>query len=186
VCKDAVNRDFTIQSTLKRLSSAKISIPCQPSGRSSHPVRTPICHCSIRPDDVPYHPDAKQTKHHLFGRPAFSSGPSTVSRRFCPTCIRLDVSAARPDASLYSTNSGFFPSSNKGKINQPSGRCGIPSERVSPQGKNRNSNTPVRTSDSLGPDARSSKKEIADSTSTVRKTTYHGPDVRTSVTEIVC
>jgi hypothetical protein len=65
---------------------------------------------------VPYRPDARQTKHHPFGRRAFPYGPSTVSRRFCPTCIRPDVSAARPDASLYSTSSRFFPSSNKGKI----------------------------------------------------------------------
>jgi hypothetical protein len=186
VSKDAVNRDFTIHSTLRRLSSAKISVPFQPSGQSSHPVRMPICHCSIHLDDLPYRPDARQTKHHPFGRRAFPSGPSTVLRRFCPTCMRPDVSAARPDASLYSTSSGFFPSYNKGKINQPFGRCGIPSGRAYPQGKNRNSNTPVRTSDSLGPDARSSKKEIADSTSTVWKTTYHGLDARTSVMEIAC
>jgi hypothetical protein len=149
-------------------------------------VRTPICHCSIRPDDVSYRPDARQIKHHPFGRRAFPFGLSIVSRRFCPTCIRPDVSAACPNASLYSTSSGFFPSSNKGKINQPSGRCGISSGRASPQGKNRNSNTLVRTSDSLGPDVRSSKKEIADSTSTVRMTTYHGSDARTSVMEIAC
>jgi hypothetical protein len=37
-----VNRDSTIQSTLRRLCTAKISVPCQPSRRSSHPVRTPF------------------------------------------------------------------------------------------------------------------------------------------------
>jgi hypothetical protein len=58
--------------------------------------------------------------------------------------------------------------------------------RVSPQGKNRNSNTPVRTSDSLGPDVRSSKKEIGDSTSTARTAAYHGSDPRTLVMEIAC
>jgi len=151
-----------------------------------HLVRTPICHYSIYLDDVPYRPDARQTKHHPFGRRTFPSGPSTVSRRFCPTYICPDVSAARPEASLYSNSFRFFPSSNKGKINQPSGRCGIPSERASPQGKNRNSNTPVRTSDNLGPDGRSSNKEIADLTSTVRTTAYHVPDARTSVMEIAC
>jgi hypothetical protein len=151
-----------------------------------HPVRTPICHCSIRSDDVSYRPDARQTKHHPFRRHAFPPGPSTVSRRFCLTCIRPDVSAARPNASLYSNSFRFFPCSNKGKINQPSGRCGIPSGRTSPQGKNRNSNTLARTSDSLGPDARSSKKEIDDSTSTVRTTAYHGTDACTLVMEIAC
>jgi hypothetical protein len=38
-CKDVVNRDSTIQS----LQVRRIQVPCQPSGRSSHPVRTPIC-----------------------------------------------------------------------------------------------------------------------------------------------
>jgi hypothetical protein len=37
-CKDVVNRDSTIQS----LQVRRIQVPCQPSGRSSHPVRTPI------------------------------------------------------------------------------------------------------------------------------------------------
>jgi hypothetical protein len=44
----------------------------------------------------------------------------------------------------------------------------------------------VRTSDSYGPDARVSKKEIADSTSTVRTTAYHGPDTRITDMEILC
>jgi hypothetical protein len=44
----------------------------------------------------------------------------------------------------------------------------------------------VRTSNSYGPDARTSKKEIADSTSTVRTTAYHGPNARNADMEIVC
>jgi hypothetical protein len=44
----------------------------------------------------------------------------------------------------------------------------------------------VRKSDSCGPDARASKKEIADSTSTVRTTAYHGPDARITDMEIAC
>jgi len=168
------------------LQSQKISCSLSAVRTMCHPVRTPISHCFICLDDVPYRPNARQTKHHPFGRRAFPFGPSTVSRRFCPTCISPDFSATCPDASLYSNSSRFFPSSNKEKINQPSGRCSIPSGLASPQGRNRNSNTPVRTSDSLGPDARSSKKEIVDLTSTVRTTTYHGPDARTSVMEIVC
>jgi hypothetical protein len=41
--------------------------PYQPSGRCVIPSGRPSVHCSIRPDDVPYHPDARQTKHHLSG-----------------------------------------------------------------------------------------------------------------------
>jgi hypothetical protein len=44
----------------------------------------------------------------------------------------------------------------------------------------------VRTSDSNGPDARASKKEIADSTSTVRMTAYYGPDEGITYMEIAC
>jgi len=44
----------------------------------------------------------------------------------------------------------------------------------------------VRTSDSCGLDARASKKEITDSTSTVWTTTYHGPDVRITDMEVTC
>jgi hypothetical protein len=44
----------------------------------------------------------------------------------------------------------------------------------------------VQTSDSCGPDARASKKEIGDSTLTVRTTAYHGPDARITDMEIVC
>jgi hypothetical protein len=43
----------------------------------------------------------------------------------------------------------------------------------------------VRTFDSYGPDERASKKEIADSTSTVQTTAYHGPDTRIADMEIV-
>jgi hypothetical protein len=44
----------------------------------------------------------------------------------------------------------------------------------------------VRTSDSYGPDVRASKKEIADSSSTVRTIAYHGPDARNVDMEIAC
>jgi hypothetical protein len=43
----------------------------------------------------------------------------------------------------------FFPSSNKGRLMQPSGQHGFPSERAHSSGKNRNSNTTVRTSVSM-------------------------------------
>jgi hypothetical protein len=107
VCKDAsqgfyYSEVFQSQKIFGSLSAVK---------KMCHPVRTPIYHCSIRQDDVPYRPDARQTKHHPFGRRAFSSGPSTMSRSLCSACICLEVSVAHPDASLYSTSFKFFPSS---------------------------------------------------------------------------
>jgi len=44
----------------------------------------------------------------------------------------------------------------------------------------------VRTSVSLGPDARATNMEIADSTSTVRTLALHGPDTRITDMEIAC
>jgi hypothetical protein len=98
MCKDAVNKDSIIQSDVRRfcLKVRRIS-------SSLSAVRTPICplfHTSgrhvlpsgpltqisiIRPDDV-----------------IITSGRYTLSRRFFPACIRLDVLASRPEASQYS------------------------------------------------------------------------------------
>jgi len=47
-----------------------------PSGRLS-------VQYSIRPDDVPYPPDARQIKHHPSGRRDFLPGRTSVSRSFC-------------------------------------------------------------------------------------------------------
>jgi hypothetical protein len=44
----------------------------------------------------------------------------------------------------------------------------------------------VWTTVSLGPDARSTDKEIADSTSTVRMPAFHGPDARIADMIIAC
>jgi hypothetical protein len=54
------------------------------------------------------------------------------------------------------------------------------------RGKNRNSNVTVRTSVSLGPDASSTVKEIADSTSTFRTLAFHGLNARIVDMEIAC
>jgi hypothetical protein len=105
LCVMMLHKDSTIQ---KCFRVRRFSVPCQPSGRSSHPVRTTICHFSIRPDDVPYRPDSRQTKYYLSRRRVFPFGPSTMSRMFYPACIRSDVSAARLDASQYSISFRFL------------------------------------------------------------------------------
>jgi hypothetical protein len=135
VCKDALSQRFqyseVLQKTLYYLQVRRIPVPCQPFGRCIIPSERSSVHCSIRPDDVPYRPDARQTKHHPSGRRAFPSGPSTMSRSFYPACICPDDSAVRLDASQHSTNFKFFPSSNMRRLIQPSGRCGISSGRAS-------------------------------------------------------
>jgi hypothetical protein len=62
------NRDSIIQKCFRK------SALC-----TSQKNRFPIS----RPDDVPYRPDARQTKHHPSGRRVFPSRPFTVSRSFC-------------------------------------------------------------------------------------------------------
>jgi hypothetical protein len=121
-CKDAVNRDSTIQS----LQVRRIQVPCQSSGR-------PSVHCSIRPDDVSSRSDTRQTSIIRPDEVFILSGPHTVSRSFlCQLAsVRMFQQHVRTPPSTRSV-SDFFPSSKKGKINQPSRRCGIPSGRASP------------------------------------------------------
>jgi hypothetical protein len=82
---------------------------------------------------MPSRPDA-----HLSTVPSVQTTCHTVWTPDTPSIIRLDpplcrevsihlayVSVARRDASYYSTSFRFFPSSNMGRLIQPSGRCGI-------------------------------------------------------------
>jgi hypothetical protein len=77
-----------------------------------------------------------------------------VSRRFYPASIRPDFSAARPDASRYLTSLRFFPSSDKGKIDQPSDARTTNMEIA-------DSTSTIRTTASHGPDARIADMKIA-------------------------
>jgi hypothetical protein len=98
LCVTMVHMDSTIQ---KCFRVRRFSVPCLPSGRPS--VTVPSV-WTIEP----YRSDSRQTKHHPSGRRISPSGPSTVSRRFYPACIRPDVSVARLDASQYSISFRFL------------------------------------------------------------------------------
>jgi hypothetical protein len=93
-CKDVVNRDstFSVMSVVSVCKSEEFQDPCQPSGQSSHPVRT-TCH-PVRTLDIPA--SSVRTKY------SFRPDPIIYREVSVPACIRLDVSAARPDASQYS------------------------------------------------------------------------------------
>jgi hypothetical protein len=129
ICKDAVLQRIPLFRSVSEDSEvrkfwfhvSRLDDRAIPSERSS-------VHCSIRPNNVPYRPDARQTKHHLSGRRGFPSGPFTASRSFC--------SSLHPSGRLSSPSERrlvidqlqiFFPSSNKGRLMQPSGRRGFPS-----------------------------------------------------------
>jgi hypothetical protein len=132
------NRDSTIQKCLRRLCNVcklKNSVPCQPSGRRVIPSGRPAVQSSSRPEDVSYRPDAHQSKA-SFVRTTWISVQTFLcieKLRTAPACICLDDSVARPDHSQCSNKLQiFFPSSNKGRLNQPSRRRGFSSGRAHP------------------------------------------------------
>jgi hypothetical protein len=63
MCNDAVNRDstFSVMSKDSACESEEFQVPCQPSGRCVIPSGRPFVYCSIRPDDVSFRLDIRQT-----------------------------------------------------------------------------------------------------------------------------
>jgi hypothetical protein len=63
MCNDAVNRDSTFRemSEDSACESEEFQVPCQPSGRCVIPSGRPSVYCCIRPDDVSFCPDIRQT-----------------------------------------------------------------------------------------------------------------------------
>jgi hypothetical protein len=66
-----------MDSTFQTLQVRRIQVPCQPSGRSSHPFRTPIC-----PLCHPFGPP-RQISIIRLDEVFIPSGSHTVSRSFC-------------------------------------------------------------------------------------------------------
>jgi hypothetical protein len=63
MCNDTVNRDSTFR-VMTEDSSCELEefqVPCQPSRRCVIPSGRPSVYCSIRPDDVSFRPDIRQT-----------------------------------------------------------------------------------------------------------------------------
>jgi hypothetical protein len=162
-------KGFRYSEVFQKILQLEKSVPCQPSGRPYHPFRTPDKPSIIRPDDV-----------------YFCSDPSLYREASVPACIRSDDSAASGRPSVLDQASNSFQKLYMGRLLKPSGRRGFLSRHASPQGKNRNSNSTVRTLVCHHPDTRASDMEIVDLTSTVRTPAYHGPDVSTTDMEIAC
>jgi hypothetical protein len=98
---DAVNRDFTFQSEVRRITKFPVSRPDDVSSRQdAHlsivpSVRT-TCH-SVRTSDR----QASPVRTTCFFRP----DTYIVLRSFCANLLHPDVSAARPDAYQFSNGS---------------------------------------------------------------------------------
>jgi hypothetical protein len=111
--------------------------------------------------------------------------------KFVPTCHNYGkIGHIRPNCYLLKSHRPWIKQDalRKSEVGDSSSAKYVPPHRkhIKGKGKIRNSNIAIRTSDSCGLDAGSSKKEIFDSTSTVRTTAFHGPDTRTSDMEIAC
>jgi len=133
-CKDAVNRDFTIQSDVRRfcqqvrrisssLSAVRMIEPSHPDAHlSTIPSVRTMC-LTVRTAKTDQHHPSGRHDHsfrtlyciekglsslHPSGRFSSTSGRYTISRRVYPACIHPDVSAARPDASQYSISFRFL------------------------------------------------------------------------------
>jgi hypothetical protein len=128
ICKDAANRDSTVQSEVRRISKFPISHPDDVSSRpDAHLPTVPSVWTSclfVRASDR----QASSVWMTCFFRP----DTYIVSRSFGASLLRPDVSAARPEAYQFSNGSLILSKFKKGKINQSFERCGIPSRRVSP------------------------------------------------------
>jgi len=63
MCNDTVNRDstFRVMSEDSACESEEFQVPCQPSRRCVIPSGCPSVYCYIRPDDVSFRPDIRQT-----------------------------------------------------------------------------------------------------------------------------
>jgi hypothetical protein len=101
ICKDAANRDSTVQSEVRRISKFLVSRPEDVSSRpdvhlSTIPYVRTTC-LSVRTSDR----QASSVWTTFFLRP----DTYVVSRSFCASLLRPDVSAARPDTYQFSNGS---------------------------------------------------------------------------------
>jgi hypothetical protein len=88
----------------------------------------------IRQDDVEFRPDAYLSKHHLSRRRDLSVQTSlgVQKLRTVLSCIRLDVSATRPDTFQCSTSKKIsFQNTDMGRQLQLAGRCSVPVRTLS-------------------------------------------------------
>jgi hypothetical protein len=101
MCNNAANRDSTFQSEVRRITKFPVSRPDDVSSRpdahlSTVPSIPTTCHF-VRTSDR----QASSVRTTCF----FRSDTYIVSRSFCASLLRPDVSTARPDAYQFSNGS---------------------------------------------------------------------------------
>jgi hypothetical protein len=129
ICKRCWKQGFHFQSdVMVRRNSSSLSAVWT----MLHPVRTFFC-LLLHSSEQSIFPSRRQTPaSSVWTMCLFHPDIPLYREVSCASLFRPDVSAASPDDHQNSFSHWFFPSSKEGKINQPSGRCGIPSGRVSP------------------------------------------------------
>jgi len=127
ICKDAFQQGFHYSEVFQRFYTvfkSEISVPCQPDAHLSTVPAVRTTYDTVRTPERP--------KHHPFVRHGFPSGHSSVSRSFCSS-LHSSRRLSSPSGRLSVIELQiFFPSSNKGRLLQPSGRRGFPSRRAHP------------------------------------------------------
>lgn len=114
--RDAVNKDSTIQSEVKRnsssLSAVRMIVPSRPDA---------YCSCFFRPDDVPSRPDTVSPASSVRTMCFFCPDTYTVSRSFCASLLpsgRFSSTSERYSVLKRFSDSFQFP--RKGRsINRP-------------------------------------------------------------------
>jgi hypothetical protein len=101
MCKDAANRDSTVQSEVRRISKFPVSRPDNVSSRPDVHLSTvpyvPTTCLSIRTSDR----QASSVRTTYFFRP----DTYVVSRSFCASLLRPDILVTRPNAYQFSNGS---------------------------------------------------------------------------------
>jgi hypothetical protein len=147
MCNDAVNKDstFRVMSEDSAFESEEFQVPCQPSGRCVILSGRPSVYCSIRPDDVSFRQDIRQTSiiclddvflpsehlHYIekllcqlapFGRFSSTSGRLSVLERFTDSfqVSRKERSINRPD-DVVSRQDAYLRKARIAVQNEPSG-----------------------------------------------------------------
>jgi hypothetical protein len=122
-CKDTVNRDstFRVMSLVSACKSEEFQVPCQPSGRSRHPVRTPI-YPQFHPSERRVIPSGCHTdQHHPSGRSVHSvRTPYCIEKFRCQLAsVQTFQQHARTPPCTRSA-SDFFLVPRKGRsVNRP-------------------------------------------------------------------
>jgi hypothetical protein len=123
MCNDAVNRDstFRLMSEDSACESEEFQVPCQPSERCVFPSGHPSVYCSIRPDDVSFRPDIRQTSIICSDDVLLPSGHlHRIEKLLCQLSPSGRFSSTSGSLSVLERFTDSFQVSRKGRsINRP-------------------------------------------------------------------